>query len=105
MRESSKPDCRHWIGAEHRYCREADGVRLYIPGNRCPAHTPNALKGLPEIPPGPGWPASAWTTPTPDSVASVIDERAIASGRRRSGQQTYRAAQAAQAERQKRRAS
>ncbi|MFD9211622.1 hypothetical protein ACFVY9_00600 [Streptomyces sp. NPDC059544] len=49
-------ECRHWIGAESRYCKQVDGVRQYIPGYRCPAHTPNALQGKPEIPPGPGWP-------------------------------------------------
>lgn len=95
MRETSKPECTHWIGAEQRHCKEVDGVRLYIPGHRCPAHTPRALQGLPENPPGPGWPATAWTTPTPDSVASVIDARAIASGRRRSSPHVFRAAQAA----------
>ncbi|PAK25813.1 hypothetical protein CJD44_14400 [Streptomyces sp. alain-838] len=56
MKESARAECRHWIGAENRYCKEADGVRRYLPGLRCPEHTPNALKGLPEIPPGPGWP-------------------------------------------------
>lgn len=100
MRETPKPECTHWIGAEQRHCKEADSVRLYIPGHRCPAHTPRALQGLPENPPGPGWPATAWTTPTPDSVASVIDARAIASGRRRSSPHVYRAAQAAVAKKE-----
>jgi hypothetical protein len=57
MREISKPECGHWIGADRRHCRKAEGVRPYIPGLRCPAHTPRALQGLPEFPPGPGWPA------------------------------------------------
>ncbi|MDX3507337.1 hypothetical protein PV755_00110 [Streptomyces caniscabiei] len=56
-RETSKPECGHWIGAERRHCRKAEGVRLYVPGLRCPAHTPRALQGLPEFPPGPGIPA------------------------------------------------
>ena len=56
MNDKTRPECRHWIGAERRYCREGDGVRLYITGHRCPVHTPRALRGLPEIPPGPGWP-------------------------------------------------
>lgn len=56
MKEETRPECRHWIGAESRHCREVDGVRRYLPGLRCPAHTPNALRGLPEVPPGPGWP-------------------------------------------------
>lgn len=49
--------CSHWIGAESRYCHVAEGVRHYLPGHRCPAHTPRALRGLPEFPPGPGIPA------------------------------------------------
>ncbi|GFH38875.1 hypothetical protein [Streptomyces pacificus] len=48
--------CTHWIGLESRHCGATDGVRPYIPGYRCPAHTPNALQGKPETPPGPGWP-------------------------------------------------
>ena len=55
--DETRPECGHWIGPERRHCKEVDGVRLYIPGRRCPAHTPNALRGLPETPPGPGWPA------------------------------------------------
>src|SRR5690606_40413569 len=57
--------CAHWIGAEHRHCGSTDNVRLYLTGDRCPAHTPRALQGLDEIPPGPGLPAAAWTTPSP----------------------------------------
>ena len=57
MKETTRPECGHWIGAEQRHCRTADGVRRYITGLRCPNHTPRALQGLPEIPPGPGWPA------------------------------------------------
>lgn len=30
--------------------------RPYQNGVRCPDHTSRALRGLPEIPPGPGWP-------------------------------------------------
>lgn len=48
--------CSHWIGAESQHCETTEGVRRYLPGFRCPAHTPRALQGLPEIPPGPGWP-------------------------------------------------
>lgn len=99
MKETTHPECGHWLGAKQRHCRKADGVRRYITGLCCPDHTPRALKGLDEIEPGPGWPAAAWTTPTPNAVASVIDERAIASGKRRSNPQTYRAAQAAEAQR------
>jgi hypothetical protein len=31
-------------------------ARLYVCGWRCDKHTPNALRGLPEAPPGSGWP-------------------------------------------------
>ncbi|MFE5217501.1 MULTISPECIES: hypothetical protein [unclassified Streptomyces] len=57
MSDTQRPECSHWIGDEGRHCKEVDGVRQFIPGHRCPAHTPRALQGLPEIPPGPGWPA------------------------------------------------
>ncbi len=95
MKDETRPECDHWIGAERRHCKEVDGVRRYLPGMRCPAHTPNALKGLPEVPPGPGWPAAAWTTLSPLAASAVFDERAVASGRRRSSPHVYRAAQAA----------
>ena len=87
--------CGHWIGAEQRHCHSTDGVRPYLTGPCCPAHTPNALKGLPEAPAGPGMPATAWTTLSPLSASRVADERAIASGKRRSSPAAYRAAQAA----------
>jgi hypothetical protein len=57
VKDETQPECRHWIGAERRHCRAIDGVRPYPTGLCCPAHTPNALKGLPEVPSGPGWPA------------------------------------------------
>lgn len=69
--------CTHWIGAEHRYCREADGVRAFLPGPRCPAHTPNALRGLPETPPGPGRPRD-WATPIPPHTPAARDKRPLA---------------------------
>jgi hypothetical protein len=99
MTTKSAAVCAHWIGAEQRHCGAADGVRFYVTGHCCPLHTPSALAGKPEPQPGPGWPAGAWTTPTPNAMAALIDERAIASGRRRSSPQAYRAAQAAVAER------
>lgn len=70
-------------------------ARLYPRGWCCDRHTPAAVAGRPEPPPGPGWPAGAWTTPTPQAVARLLDERAIASGKRRSTPGAYRAAQAA----------
>ena len=87
--------CTHWIGTERRHCQATDDVRAYLTGPRCPAHTPRALQGLDEIEPGPGTPAGAWTTPSPLSDSRVHDDRAVASGKRRSSPTTYRAAQAA----------
>lgn len=60
MSDSTQPpstQCGHWVGIESRYCRDENGIRRFLPGFRCPAHTPRALQGLPEHPPGPGWPA------------------------------------------------
>ena len=70
-------------------------ARLYAAGWRCDRHSPNAIRGLPEAPPGPGMPAGAWTTPSPISDSRVHDARAVASGKRRASPQAYRAAQAA----------
>lgn len=70
-------------------------VRFYRTGWRCNAHSPWAEAGQPEPQPGPGYPAGAWTTPSPISDSRVHDARAIASGKRRSSQASYRAAQAA----------
>lgn len=85
--------CEHWIGAEHRHCKATDDVRFFLTGLRCPAHTPRALAGLPEIPPGPGIAPDAPLSPL--GTSRVTDQQAIASGKRRSSPQTYRAAQAA----------
>ena len=87
--------CAHWVGPERRHCGATDGVRHYLTGLCCAAHTPSALAGRPEPEPGPGLPAAAWTTPSPISDSRVADQRAIASGKRRVNPQAYRAAQAA----------
>ncbi|GAA4706268.1 hypothetical protein [Streptomyces youssoufiensis] len=94
-RESGPARCTHWDGAAGRHCGARASVRPYLTGFRCPAHTPAALAGRPEPQPGPGWPAAAWATPSPQSASAVIDHRAIASGKRRSSPTTYRAAQQA----------
>lgn len=93
-RPGTPAQCTHWAGAEGHVCGSGEGVRLYGTGLRCPAHTPAALAGRPEPQSGPGLPAGAWTTLTPIS-ATVIDQRAIASGKRRSSPAAYREAQAA----------
>jgi hypothetical protein len=41
-------------------------ARLYVCGWRCARHTPNAMAGRPEPPPGPGWPIHR--QPPPDST-------------------------------------
>lgn len=86
--------CTHWVGAESRYCRSVDGVRAYLTGPRCPAHTPAALAGKPEAPSTTSLPASAFA-PSPLSASHVADARAIASGKRRSSPHVYKAARAA----------
>lgn len=70
-------ECRHWIGAERRHCKEADGVRLFIGGLRWPAHTPNALKGLAEPQPGPGAPRD-WAEPPSYRTADARAQRPLA---------------------------
>jgi hypothetical protein len=70
-------------------------VRFYITGWRCNGHSPWAEKGQPEPQPGPGLPVGAWTTPSPLSDSRVHDARAVASGKRRSNPNAYRAARAA----------
>lgn len=43
--------CRYWLGAHHRrLCDATHDIRRYLPGQRCPQHTPAALAGRPEAP-------------------------------------------------------
>lgn len=86
--------CTHWDGAEARYCRSVDRVRAYLTGPRCPVHTPAALAGKPEAP-STDAPSPSALPPSPLSASHVADERAIASGKRRSNPAAYKAAQAA----------
>jgi hypothetical protein len=88
--------CLHWIGAQRQYCLAKDGLRRYLIGVRCPLHTPAALAGEPEPRSGPGLPAGAWTTPSPQAASALVDERAVASGKRRAPAHVYRAAVKAQ---------
>ncbi|WP_018386402.1 hypothetical protein [Wenjunlia vitaminophila] len=85
------PVCRHWIGVEGRRCGVTEGVRRFLNSVACPAHTPAALDGRPEPPPRPGYTPQA--IPSPLSDSRVVDNRAIASGKRRSSTHVYRAAQ------------
>ncbi|MFE9737314.1 hypothetical protein [Streptomyces sp. NPDC006477] len=46
--------------------------RLYPAGWRCDRHTPAALAGRPEAPPGPGWPPGSYLNarkPEPPATA------------------------------------
>lgn len=104
----SAPTCRHWLGAESRYCGAPVGVRPYLPGPRCPLHTPAALAGHPEPPADP--PRSRWwirpdgsvVPPPPLGASRLVDDRAVASGKRRSSPDRYAAARAAETERRER---
>ncbi|MFF9285445.1 hypothetical protein [Streptomyces griseosporeus] len=50
------------------------GSRLYPCGWRCALHTPAALAGKPETPPGPGWPIHRQpTTDTASPAAGPAD--------------------------------
>jgi hypothetical protein len=84
------------------HCGEPD-TRPYAEGWRCPAHTPSARAGLPE-------PDSArycaplrcycgqhdsYDRPLDPVTDTIVDARAVASGKRRSTPAEYRAAQAA----------
>ena len=78
--------CDHWDG--EAFCG-VDDVRAYLPGMRCPAHAPAALAGHPE----PGRTATSLPKMAPQSAIRVNDDRAIASGKRRSTPAQYREAQ------------
>jgi hypothetical protein len=56
--------CGHWDATAGRVCGAVHGVRLYLPGLRCPTHAPAALAGHPEAP----------TTPT-DPGESTMELR------------------------------
>jgi hypothetical protein len=67
-------------------------TRLYPAGPRCSEHTPAALNGQPE----PGQTATPYRpqfTPTPRAY-TVIDDKAVASGKRRSNPREYAQARA-----------
>jgi hypothetical protein len=84
-----EPQLCDGVNGEH-----AGAVRFYLTGWKCPAHSPWAEAGLPEPLPGPGLPHGA-RIPAPLSASALIDDRAVASGKRRSSPEAYRAAQAA----------
>lgn len=72
-------------------CGEPE-TRMYLPGWRCPDHTPAKLAGHLE----PGQTAThpiGWLPPSPQSESRVHDRNAIRSGKRRSSIEAYRDAQ------------
>ena len=87
-------------------CGETKGVRPYAGGPACPAHTPAARAGNPE-PDSQRYCAplrcycgrdmcEAVVGPVEPVIETVVDIRAVASGKRRSTLAEYRNAQAAQ---------
>lgn len=104
--------CTHWDGTAHVLCG-AVPARLYLPGPRCPAHTPAALAGRPEPQPGRCAPnrcyggcCPSWRPDTVHYVAgetwAAVDARAIASGKRRASPAVQAAAKATIAEQRQR---
>lgn len=72
---------------------EHDGpVRFYVTGWKCNAHSPWAQAGQKEPLPGYG-PRPSSLPLSPIAASAVFDNQAIASGKRRSTPQAYRAAQ------------
>jgi hypothetical protein len=85
------------------HCGTPEGVRLYACGHRCPAHTPAALAGRPE-PDVARYCAPhrcycgrhpSYGRPLEPVASTVVDVRAVASGKRRVSLAGYREAQAA----------
>ena len=88
-------------------CGVTEDVRLYMTGLRCLEHTPSALAGRPEVTVDPDLTLAALKRRAgrledfvpPPNDSSLLDQRAINSGKRRSRPQTYRDAQRAEYER------
>jgi hypothetical protein len=84
--------CRHW--AAGAYCG-AGNTREYIVGRRCPAHTPAALAGRPDITADPELSMSGLQARSGMVVGfsradtSAIDEKAVRSGKRAAGRGNY----------------
>lgn len=83
--------CKHWKDPDG-YCG-AKPTRMYGSGRRCRDHTPAALAGRPETVPDPALTliglreaagAAGPMPPAPASATRLVDDRAVASGKRRS---------------------
>jgi hypothetical protein len=73
------------------HCQAA--ARLYPAGWRCATHSPARQAGRLAPAPGPGY--TSQRLATPQSASALMDDRAIASGKRRSSPERYRLAQQA----------
>lgn len=73
-------------------CGSGNNVKRYLTGWRCAIHTPAARAGHRE----PGWsgdPIPPRYAPAPQSASTYLDDKAFASGKRRSSPARYREAQ------------
>lgn len=69
--------CGHWDGAQHRRCGVVP-ARLYLTGPRCARHTPSALAGVAEPPPGYCAPARCYCGGCPARPADTAPEASAA---------------------------
>ena len=76
MNTTPKPPtrCGHWIGAASRYCHTTIGVRPYLIGPRCPAHTPARIAGRPDSPSIPIHPQVTGPAPVGDPTTHRRDD-------------------------------
>lgn len=59
------------LGLPHALPTTHPYTRPYVCGWRCARHTPSAERGLPEAPPGPGWPIHRQPPPDAEAAAST----------------------------------
>jgi len=90
--------CGYYTAGGH--CR-ATPTRRYLQGPRCAAHSPAAVAGRPETAPDPALTltglrrsAGLADVSTPLTASALIDDRAIASGKRRASTTSYTDARA-----------
>lgn len=92
--------CESWDGSAA--CGSGDNVHVYLGGLRCRSHTPAAAAGRPDHLPDPKLGLDALREERGqrfvfrETDTSLNDDRAIASGRRRSSPTQYKAARAAE---------
>lgn len=91
--------CTFWL--DGRDCG-APAARLYVCGRRCAAHTPAAVAGRPDHVPAPELTmeglmgAAGRSFSYLPNESALLDQRAVASGRRRSSPEAFRDAQRAE---------